>query len=168
VLLDQSDLALYAIKFKHVLDINKIYADVRPVADFPMMVRGLAPELHGGYSAWGTICLDLDPDAVGGLGKKWSFLIGSDLQILIDGKAMTGAYVTSEGRLARKDGKNNYSDPDSKLFQYCLLMWQSGLHTLTVQIPPGIGGKSIYSWTIFGRGSASCENGHPDNDCYGT
>jgi hypothetical protein len=87
------------------------------------MVRGLMPDLDGGYSSTRIICLDVDPDLVGGSDKKWDTLLGADIQISINDKVMTGAYVSADGRLRRKDGKNNYSDPDSTLFQYCLIVF---------------------------------------------
>jgi hypothetical protein len=169
ILIDESNPTFYGLKFKDVLWAGypgAMYADVKPVADFPIMVRGLMPELHGRYSAGEPTCFDFDPDAVNGSSGKWSSLIGADVQISIDGKAMTAAYVSSDGRLTRKDGINNYSDPDGKFFTYCLQIWVTGTHTITVQIPPGISSQSAYSWDIDGETSASCEG--DSTDCYGT
>jgi hypothetical protein len=166
VLIDTTDPASYMIRFKHMADRSPIYADMKPVADFPIMVRGLMPELHGGYSAFQRICLDLDPDAVNGADKKWSSLLGADIKILINGKEMPGAYVSNDGRLARKDGKSNYSDPDSHFFKYCLIVWQGGLHNMTIQLPPSFGGKSTYSWTFRELYSSNCGSNYPDQDCY--
>jgi hypothetical protein len=166
VLVDETDPALYAIKFKHTAARNRIYADVKPVADFPILVRGLMPELHGGYSAYERICLDLDPDTVRGSDDTWRSLIGIGIRVLIDGKAMTGAYVNQEGRLVRQDGKRNFSDPDSELFSYCLIVLQDGLHRMTIQLPPGFDGKTTYSWLFREAYSGGCGSRYPDNDCY--
>ncbi|HLY26100.1 MAG TPA: hypothetical protein VKQ72_07160, partial [Aggregatilineales bacterium] len=133
-----------------------------------LVARGLEAEPNNRYTAFDPICLDFDPDAVGGSDLKWNSLIGADVQILIDGQAMTGAYVSGDGRLSRKDGKKNYDDPESSLFQYCLLLWQNGLHTLTIRIPQGVSDKTDYSWAVYGETSANCGNNQIENDCLGT
>jgi hypothetical protein len=164
VLVDQSNPTLYTMRFKHVGSRVPIQLDRKPIADFPIIVRGLGLESPSSYSADGTLCFDLDPDVVTATNVKWRSLLGADIEILIDGKAMNITYVNNEGHLTHKDNNNVYNDPDSNIFQYCLLMLQRGLHTITIQLPSSFAGTRQYSWTVRGVQSASCEG---RNNCIG-
>lgn len=165
LLVDETDPALYTLKFKHVLDRFAHDNDVKPIANFPLIVRGLMSEQDGSYSAYMKLCFDLDPAAVHE-SVKWNALIGADIGVAIDGRMMTGAYVTNEIRLSRTDGKTNFSDPNSDLFKYCLFVRQGGWHTVTIHLPSTFTGNHTYTWRFHEEYSDRCDESYIDNDCY--
>jgi hypothetical protein len=165
ILVDEANPSLYTLKLNHRASRLRFYIDAQPIANFPILVRGLMPELKG-YSAHQQLCFDLDPQIMNDPSSKWNSLLGANLDISIDGRKMTAAYVTNDGRLARRDGKTNYSDPDSDLFKYCLMIKRGGWHTVTIQLPPYFIGNRSNSFSFRELYSESCGDRYPDNDCF--
>gem|GEM_PF-5268103 len=132
---------------------SRSFLDQRPIADFPLLARGLLAWDYGSQLL-GKLCLEIDPQAFLSdrfLRRSWTHLLGADVRFSIDGHSLPSAYISDEGYLTpQQDGEGNPFEPNGQYFNYCYReVWTDGLHTAAIDVTTTSGENFSDSWEFF-------------------
>lgn len=124
--------------------------DIQPFEDFPILLRGILRDISSDrYLLYpGNLCIEIDPLFYLSDNEDWSWLVGSTIQIAIDGNNLPEAYISAQGLLSpRYDRQGAPFLENSKYFNYCYAeYWREGEHELEIEVSGTSGQHYALTW----------------------
>jgi hypothetical protein len=120
---------------------------IEPIVEIPLVVIGMGADSNDAFVlVTNEVCVETLLDYILGGGitanDRWAYLIGANIQVLIDDEPLEPAYISEYGTF-----RQSQHELDTHYFDYCFTRdWQPGIHSMTLNLTTTEAESYTYTW----------------------